>query len=252
MRPNCYHKTAYHIHQEDHAQVRPVAQGVAEGSHQQGRQKGRSELAISLQKASSTPRKGRIYPGHGDEAFFIHDTVSGRRYWSLRGRRIAVPYTGSHKKVAVYGAIAKDGRQFLRTYDRFDTPTFVEYLERRCRSIVAAVVDRASQDRAKLVRKLAGKQEHQRSRDPPAVEECWHQGKRVLLVPEYYKTFADMCRANLHVLLNRGIYPGHTQVCQQKSDIVLQNNDRRHRARTRLAALYRSSYLLWLYLQRYH
>ena len=34
-------------------------------SHQQGRQKGRPELAISLQKASSTPRKGRIYPGHG-------------------------------------------------------------------------------------------------------------------------------------------------------------------------------------------
>ena len=49
----------------------------------------------------------------GDEAFFIHDTVSGRKYWSPRGKRIAVPYTGSHKKVTVYGAIAKDGKQFL-------------------------------------------------------------------------------------------------------------------------------------------
>ena len=58
----------------------------------------------------------------GDEAFFIHDTVSGRKYWSPRGKRIAVPYTGSHKKVTVYGAIAKDGKQFFRTYDRFDAP----------------------------------------------------------------------------------------------------------------------------------
>ena len=60
--------------------------------------------------------KDGFIPVMEDEAFFIHDTVSGRKYWSLRGKRIAVPYTGSHKKVAVYGAIAKDGRQFFRTY----------------------------------------------------------------------------------------------------------------------------------------
>ena len=46
--------------------------------------------------------KDGFIPAMGDEAFFIHDTVSGRKYWSLRGKRIAVPYTGSHKKVAVY------------------------------------------------------------------------------------------------------------------------------------------------------
>lgn len=28
-----------------------------------------------------------------------------------------------------------------------------------------------------------------------AVEEYWHQGKRVLLMSEYYRTFADMCNA---------------------------------------------------------
>ena len=38
-----------------------------------------------------------------DEAFFVHDTVSGRKYWSPKGRRINVPYTGSHRKVTVYG-----------------------------------------------------------------------------------------------------------------------------------------------------
>ena len=67
-----------------------------------------------------------------------------------------MPYTGSHKKVTVYGAIAKDGRQFFRTYDRFDAPTFIEYLKAMQRHFgkVVAVVDRASPHRAKLVRKL--------------------------------------------------------------------------------------------------
>ena len=27
------------------------------------------------------------------------------------------------------------------------------------------------------------------------VEECWRQGKQVLLISEYYRTFADMCKA---------------------------------------------------------
>ena len=56
-----------------------------------------------------------------------------------------MPYTGSHKKVAVYGAIAKDGRQFFRIYDRFDAPTFVEYLKAMQKHVgkVTAVVNRA-------------------------------------------------------------------------------------------------------------
>ena len=41
--------------------------------------------------------KDGFVPVVGDEAFFIHDTVSGRKYWSPRGKRIAVPYTGSHR-----------------------------------------------------------------------------------------------------------------------------------------------------------
>ena len=45
-----------------------------------------------------------------DESFFVHDTASGRKYWSPRGERIVIPYTGSHQKIVVHGAIAKDGR----------------------------------------------------------------------------------------------------------------------------------------------
>ena len=46
----------------------------------------------------------------------------------------------------MYGAIAKDSKQFFRTYDRFDAPTFVEYLKAMQKYFgkVAAVVDKAS------------------------------------------------------------------------------------------------------------
>ena len=139
-----------------------------------------------------------------DEAFFVHDTVSGRKYWSPQGEPITVPYTGSHRKIAVYGATAKDGRQFFRTYDRFNAPTFVKYLNAMQRHFgkVAVVMDRASPHRAKLVKKLLRENKNIRVIYLPkgspylnATEECWHQGKRVLLVSEYYRTFADMCKA---------------------------------------------------------
>ena len=38
-----------------------------------------------------------------------------------------------------------------------------------------------------------------------AVEECWHQGKRILLVSEYYRTFADMCNAIITYYRNREV-----------------------------------------------
>jgi len=48
-----------------------------------------------------------------DEAFFVYDVAFGRKCWSSRRERIVVPYTGSHKRIIVYGAIAKDGRQLF-------------------------------------------------------------------------------------------------------------------------------------------
>ena len=139
-----------------------------------------------------------------DEAFFVRDTVSGRKYWFPRGERIVVPYTRSHQKIVVYGAIAKDGRQFFRTHERFDAPTFIRYLKEMQKRFgnVAVVADRASPDRTKLVKRLLRENKNSRiiylPRGSPylnAVEECWHQGKRILLVLEYYRTFADMCNA---------------------------------------------------------
>ena len=139
-----------------------------------------------------------------DEAFIIHDVMSGHKYWSPRGERIVVPYTGSHSRIVVYGAIAKDGRQFFRTHKRLDAPTIVGYLKEMQRHFgkMAVVTDRASPHRAKLVKNLLRENKNIRIIDLSkgslyfnAVEECWRQGKQVLPVLEYYRTFADMCNA---------------------------------------------------------
>ena len=139
-----------------------------------------------------------------DEAFFIHDSMTGRKYWSRVGNPIGVSYTGNHKKITMYGAIAGDGRQFFRTYDKFDSSTFVHYLQEMQKRFgkVAVIADRAPQHRSRMVRDLLRKNRNVKIIYLPkgspylnAVEECWHQGKRTLLVSEYYKTFLDMRQA---------------------------------------------------------
>ena len=139
-----------------------------------------------------------------DEAIFIHDVIVGRKYWSPVGHSISVPYTGSHRRIVTYGSITRDGRQFFRTYEKFDGPTFVQYLKDLHRHFgkVAVTADRAPQHRSKLVREFLRNNKDVKMIYLPkgspylnAMEECWHQGKRVLLVSEYYKTFQDMRQA---------------------------------------------------------
>ena len=154
-----------------------------------------------LKKRISRLEKDDFVPVVEDEAFFIHDVKSGRKYWSPVGVPITVPYTGSHKRITAYGSITMDGRQFFRTASGFNAPTFVAYLKAMQRHFgkVAVLVDRASPHRAKAVRTLLRENKNIRIIYLPkgspylnAVEECWHQGKRNLLVSEYYKTFLDM------------------------------------------------------------
>ena len=94
--------------------------------------------------------------------------------------------------------------QFFRTHERFDAPTFIRYPKEMQRRFgkVAVVTDRASPHRAKLVKGLLRENKNIRIIYLPkgspylnAVEKCWHRGKRILLVSEYYRTFADMCNA---------------------------------------------------------
>ena len=118
-----------------------------------------------------------------DEAFFTHDVITDRKYWAPRSRRINVQYTGNHRKITVYGSLAKNGRQPFRTHERFNTSTFIFYLREMQRHFgkVAIVTDRAPSHRSKRVRKFLRANRNVRILYPPkgsphlnAVEECWH------------------------------------------------------------------------------
>ena len=64
-----------------------------------------------------------------DEAFIVHDTRNGRKYWSLVGRRVHNLYTGSHKTAVVHGALGEDGQQLFRKYARADSYAFIDQLK---------------------------------------------------------------------------------------------------------------------------
>ena len=92
--------------------------------------------------------------------------------------------------------------QFFRTYDKFNAITFVAYLKELQKHFGKAVMicDRAPQHRSRLVREFLRKNKNVKIMYFPkgspylnAVEECGRQGKRRLLVSEYYRTFSDMC-----------------------------------------------------------
>ena len=136
-----------------------------------------------------------------DESFFIRDRTEGCRYWTPVGTPVLVPYVGSHDTVTVYGSLVADGRQFFRTYDRFNATTFVEYLKsmHRCFGKIAVITDKATPHCAKLVEDLLRENNEIKIIYLPkglpylnAVEECWHRAKQALLVSKYYKTKYDM------------------------------------------------------------
>ena len=53
-----------------------------------------------------------------------------RRKWIARLKRPVVTVTtGSHSKTIIFGALSSDGKQLFRQYDRFDSQTFIRYLE---------------------------------------------------------------------------------------------------------------------------
>ena len=45
-----------------------------------------------------------------DEAFFVHGRGNRTQMLAARGKPSNVPHTGSHRKVAAYGSIARDGK----------------------------------------------------------------------------------------------------------------------------------------------
>lgn len=81
--------------------------------------------------------------------------ISGCKYWPPMRELIILPYTGSHKRIAVCGSITKDVRQLFQTYEQLNASIF-KYLRELQRHFgrIAVIMDRASPYRAKRVKKL--------------------------------------------------------------------------------------------------
>ena len=119
----------------------------------------------------------------------MHDTRNGRKYWSLVGRRVHNLYTGSHKTVAIHGALGEDGRQLFREYARADSYAFIDQLKELAAKWgkVAVIVDRYSVHRSEEVKRFIRKNRAARNGTDivllylptgcpflNAVEKCWN------------------------------------------------------------------------------
>ena len=98
-----------------------------------------------------------------------------------------VTVTGSHGKIIAFGVLSPDGKQLFRQYGRFDSHSFIAYLEDAKKKFEKFIIftDRATQHRSQTVREyLQRNLETIRIKYFPvgspefnAVEECWGQGK---------------------------------------------------------------------------
>ena len=145
-----------------------------------------------------------------DEAFLVHNTRRGRKYWALVGRRIYNLYTGSHKTVAIIGSLCEDGSQLFREYARADSYAFVDYLKEMAAKWgkVAVVADNYSVHcSAEVQRFIRRNRKANNGTDVVmvylpkgcpflnAVEKCWNRLKRDVSVGEHHASFDDLRRA---------------------------------------------------------
>ena len=71
-----------------------------------------------------------------DESIFMHDSAMTRkRGWIPKEKRPVVTVTGSHSKTIAFGVLSLDGKQLFRQYERFDSHSFIAYLEETERSL---------------------------------------------------------------------------------------------------------------------
>ncbi len=97
-----------------------------------------------------------------------------------------------------------DGKQLFRQYERFDSHSFIAYLEETRKKFNKFIifVDRATQHRSRMVKEYLQrnletiKAEYFPVGSPGfnAVEECWRQGKCSIL-SNYYSSFSHLKEA---------------------------------------------------------
>ncbi len=138
-----------------------------------------------------------------DESIFLYETRPRRGLWTKIGERPHIVTTGVRIRVAVHGALFEDGTQVYRTYDKFNSKTFVKHLEamRSKWPKIFVIVDNASAHKSKIVKKYLEKHGgdvilHYLPPWSPQlnpVEESWRQSKREILDKhhESFSAFTD-------------------------------------------------------------
>ena len=171
-----------------------------------------------------------------DESIFIHDSMAiKRRKWIIREKRPMVTVTGSHQKTIVYGVLSLDGKQLFRQDEKFDSQSFIDYLEQVKKKFRKFIVflDRATQHRSKVVEEYFQQNiETMKVEYFPtgssflnAVEECWRQGKDNIL-SNYYSSFSQVKQAisnyyrkrRFNLDIKKYLFNLRTNVCQYTSD----------------------------------
>ena len=148
-----------------------------------------------------------------DESIFVYDSfLAKKRRWIVKEKRPVVTVGGSHYKTIIYGVLSLDGKQLFRQYERFDSQSFIAYLEeiRKKFNKFILFADRAAQHRSKMVGEYlrrnmeAIKIEYFPVGSPQlnAVEECWRQGKYNIL-SNYYSNFLRIKQVISHYYRTR-------------------------------------------------
>jgi hypothetical protein len=83
---------------------------------------------------------------------FVHDLCIKRK-WLVKQKRPIVTVTGSHNKTIIFGILSMDGKQLFRQYTRFDSHSFIRYLDEVRKKFKKFVIflDRATQHRSIVV-----------------------------------------------------------------------------------------------------
>ncbi len=71
-----------------------------------------------IKKRVSLLKEDGFVIGVEDEAFFVREPKTGKKYWSLIAKRIFLPHVGGHQNLAVYGTVTENGSQLFRVYDK--------------------------------------------------------------------------------------------------------------------------------------
>ena len=136
-----------------------------------------------------------------DESIFVRIGTNGRKLWSPVGDPVTISRHGRRDRVVVFGALAGNGTRPVRRYDRFDGPTFVQYLKevRRKWGKALVIMDNAGQHKTRAVREYLAEHPDVEVLYLPtatpklsAVEAIWKEAKYRLVTSAHYETLEDL------------------------------------------------------------